>query len=133
MWAIEKNPQHFQYLKKNLELAESKLSKQNIKIESFKADYKKVWPIIQGHYDKLAADEKKRTVIFFDPPYEQHQNYEWIMDTFVRQWGKDFIGQLWIEAEEKKGPELSAWDTWPFGRIKKTFTHGGSYILLVKA
>jgi 16S rRNA (guanine966-N2)-methyltransferase len=68
-------------------------------IHQSQLDFRKLLPQLAAH--PRAWGEK--AVIFFDPPYEEHQLYEELWDHL-----KGFQGEIWIESDEQKGVSLAA-------------------------
>lgn len=79
-------------------------------------------------YLSLTEEEKENTIIFIDPPYEQKNIYETLIE-FIKtdHW---FKGQVWIESDNLKGVPLDEWKKKSFV-AHKIFEQGDSYILIV--
>lgn len=48
-----------------------------------------------------SAQEAERTVLYFDPPYEDHRLYQAFWQVIA-----SYPGEVWVESEKKKGPAL---------------------------
>ncbi len=62
-------------------------------------DYRKLLQQLSSHPRAWGEG----AVLFFDPPYEEHQLYHELWDHL-----KGFQGEIWIESDEQKGVSLAA-------------------------
>jgi 16S rRNA (guanine966-N2)-methyltransferase len=67
-------------------------------------------------------------ILFFDPPYEEHLLYQEIL-TLLRE--RNFQGELWLEADRLKGPDVKAL-TGAFHSIIKTVEQGDHFVVVGK-
>ena len=103
---VESLPAAYNILVKNQKLIEQKidcLGKVNIERKTVE----KWLPFYYKKYEQLPLEMRSNVIIFFDPPYENHQLYEYLLSYFLKQ--NEFIGMLWVEADEKKGPSVNFW------------------------
>ncbi|MBY0517659.1 MAG: RsmD family RNA methyltransferase [Bacteriovoracaceae bacterium] len=71
--------------------------------------------------------ENEQTVLFFDPPWEQHSLYE---DFWKRVSG--FPGELWVESDDQKGVRLVEQKK-HLSSLVKEVTHGQHWVLVGRA
>lgn len=76
-------------------------------------------------YGLFSESEKEETVIFLDPPYNQIEIYQKVIQIFTEEpW---FFGQLWVESDFQKG--LSQEQLNSLGlKLDKIFEQGSSYL-----
>ncbi len=113
---IEENREHLSMkfaLKNQADFLVSQLSAEKNLLQ-FKKDYQ--------HF---SAAEKEETIIFLDPPYNQIELYQKVIQQFTEEpW---FFGQLWVESDYQKG--LSQEQLKSLGlSLDKIFEQGSSYL-----
>ncbi|HAZ11838.1 MAG: hypothetical protein A2X86_07700 [Bdellovibrionales bacterium GWA2_49_15] len=78
-------------------------------------------------YSKLDLHQQTNSIVFFDPPYEEHALYENLKETFFKD--NFFQGELWIESDVKKGVPLDFWPKeYPPTKIIR---QGDSYLAII--
>ncbi len=89
----------------------SKSHVQRLKFEQWIAPF-------QQKYVEQSLEQQKATIVFFDPPYEQHNLYRDFIDCFFIKpsW---FKGQIWVESDSHKGPAKSFFENFNPFLIKK--------------
>lgn len=71
-----------------------------------------------------SANWGEDTILFLDPPYEDHQLVETVAATI---WEKDGFGMFWLESDRTKGLPSEHWEKQ--GKVpKKIYQQGTSYI-----
>ena len=123
VYLIEKDRKVFQILKGNIEKIKSTISGD---VSAVSSDIIKWVYNFKDIYLQLAPDERGKTTVFFDPPYEKHDLYSKIC-SFMLKDNEWFEGQFWVESDKLKGPKLFFWDDYP--ESKKKFEQGDRYIL----
>lgn len=110
---VEKSQKHFMLLKKNLN------------------------PYLRINQDELVHDDAldwisqkmkssllgRPVVVFFDPPYEQHELYVKFLETMIL--GHEYL--IWVESDRKKGPHQELWDQYSAYLIK-SYSQGTRFI-----
>lgn len=100
----------------------------NISAEKFIRQFK-------NEYQKFDEKQKKKTIIFLDPPYSLKSIY---FDVVKELTGSDegagneepwYFGQLWLESDPKKGIPSSAWSDYKL-KPTKLFEQGENYIFV---
>lgn len=74
----------------------------------------------------MSAEEKKGTVLFLDPPYEETKIYEQILKTLEGNW---FKGLFWVESDTLKGVPPAYFSALDSQKIKE-FYQGDSYLFI---
>jgi 16S rRNA (guanine966-N2)-methyltransferase len=93
----------------------------------------------EGHFQLAQTDAKKfvereisyfneDTILFFDPPYEDHALYDSVLATLKE---KGFPGEVWVEADRLKGPAKEK-ITQAFHSIIKTVEQGDHFVVVGK-
>ena len=78
-------------------------------------------------YQSWDHSQQLNTVLFFDPPYNQHLLYRKVLEQiFVGGW---FKGNLYLESDKQKGVQLDAMPAISLPP-SKTFLQGGHYLAL---
>jgi len=113
-------------LLKNGNLVKSK-GRELGRISYDKRKFEKWIPSFFSRYNELSLDAKRSTILFFDPPYEQHSLYLTFLSSFLEHY--DFQGYLWVETDSKKGPPESLWNFY-FERLDKSFKQGTRIIYI---
>jgi 16S rRNA (guanine966-N2)-methyltransferase len=72
--------------------------------------------------------ETAGVILFFDPPYENHALYQEVL-TLLRE--QNFQGELWLESDRLKGPEVSSL-TGVFHSIIKIVEQGDHFVVVGK-
>jgi 16S rRNA (guanine966-N2)-methyltransferase len=77
------------------------------------------------NYQHFSESEKEETIIFLDPPYNQIEIYQKVIQVLTEEsW---FFGQLWVESDYQKG--LSQEQLIALGlKLDKIFEQGSSYL-----
>ncbi len=84
------------------------------------------------YYLSLDSVQKKETILFFDPPYEDHDLYLNVLGQFHFQTEQSwFAGELWLESDEQKGLKLTQIVEMKLP-IKKNYVQGTSFIVIIK-
>lgn len=66
----------------------------------------------------------KSEMLFFDPPYEDHQLYESVANLLVKH---PYQGDIFFESDVKKGPPKKFWEELSL-TLKKSYEHGDHFI-----
>ena len=69
------------------------------------------------------------TILFFDPPYENHSIYEKFLQ-FMKQIDADLKLKIWVESDETKGLNKSFWSENGFDP-SKIYSQGQAYIAVI--
>lgn len=113
-------------LLKNKALIEEKSSSHGkITLERKKAE-KWLSSFITQH-QSFSDEQKDSLIIYFDPPYNDHSLYSDFLEGVFSIEG--YRGELWVEADTKKGPPESFWGNYA-GRITKSFKQGTRIIYI---
>lgn len=100
VWLNEINKNAMRVLEKNVDNFKSKMGLQEgEQIYLSQLDYRKFLAKLASSPSAWGED----VVLFFDPPYEEHQLYAELWSHL-----QDFKGEIWIESDEKKGVSLAA-------------------------
>ena len=77
------------------------------------------------NYQHFSESEKEENIIFLDPPYNQIEIYQKVIQILTEEsW---FFGQLWVESDYQKG--LSQEQLIALGlKLDKVFEQGSSYL-----
>ena len=75
--------------------------------------------------------EKESTILFFDPPYEEHELYLNILDQFNFFKNNWFRGEFWLESDETKGIKLNELEKLNLPIVKK-YVQGTSFVAIIK-
>ena len=130
VYLLEKNPKVFRNLEENVKRLQAKYPKET-KERPLKVRLYDIGKWVNA-FQKIYAEKKEKSsfVFFFDPPYNQMRLYEEVINKKMcgDSW---YEGDLWIEADSKKGVKREFWDSGPFF-VEKEFTQGDSYLLLGK-
>ena len=122
IWLNEINKNAMRVLEKNVSNFKEKMGlEEGESIHLSQLDFRKCLSQICTH--PLAWGEK--SVIFFDPPYEEHHLYH---DLWSHLSG--FKGEIWIESDEQKGVSLAAQRQ--HLKVIKEVTQGQHWLLVGK-
>lgn len=119
---IEKDPKIFNILKQNVKLLDSKLK--HTKRVSIKTDVFSWLKNFEVEYLQQSKEEQEKTIIFFDPPYENIELYQKLQ--LILSW---FKGILLVEACRQKTMNEQKLQELLF-LAKKCYRQGTSYIIV---
>ena len=128
VYLLEKNPKVFRNLEENVKRLKEKYPEET-KQRPLKTTLQDIGKWVRG-FQKLYEDKKEESsfIFYFDPPYFQTKLYEDIINKKIGS-GTWYKGDLWIEADNKKGVRREYWDSGPFF-VEKEFSQGDSYLFL---
>ncbi|MCK6595111.1 MAG: RsmD family RNA methyltransferase [Bacteriovoracaceae bacterium] len=120
----EPNKKVYDILKNNLKQVEQKYQvSKNVQALLMSSEKAVAGFLLDIRQKNLEED----TVMFIDPPYENHQVYLHLIE-FLKQ--QKFRGVLWIESDLVKGPNK---DLLMSGlKINKEYAHGDSFVLMAE-
>lgn len=127
LYFIEPNKTVFRILHENLEELKKKLLSENsLRPVHCKMVTAEKW-ISEFKITYLAMDEERRhqTILYLDPPYENHSLYQKIIDFLKGGW---FQGEIWVESDRQKGKPSDFWQSLGVVEIK-LYAQGTSYVL----
>lgn len=129
VYFVEKFKKPFLVLKKNLSLLETKFSHSEVQYQCELQEFKRWLIVFKDTYETWQLEQRENTLLFFDPPYEFHDDYKNIAlaDILGGGW---FLGQLWLESDNHKGVPLSFWQSQNI-LIKKTFKQGSNFLIII--
>lgn len=120
----EPNKKVYDILKNNLKQVEQKYQVS----KNFQAHFVAAEKAIEGFLlDVRQKNLEEDTVMFIDPPYENHQVYFNLIDFLKRQ---KFRGVVWIESDLVKGPKKELLINGL--KINKEYAHGDSFVLMAE-
>jgi 16S rRNA (guanine966-N2)-methyltransferase len=121
VWLNDSHRQAQAVLSKNAETWRSKigLAEQELLLSGATAKQ-----FLQRWRQSVPAEVQKETVVFFDPPYEQHELYQEFWESM-----QGFAGEIWVESDELKGPKLATQRT-KLGEVVKEVVQGSHWILV---
>ncbi|HLT21978.1 MAG TPA: RsmD family RNA methyltransferase [Bacteriovoracaceae bacterium] len=122
IFLVESGRQAFRAMKDNQERLEKAFADLN-RINTFSMDAVK-W-LSQFMSFELAQDEQ--TILFMDPPYEDHKLYVTILDLLK---AKDFKGEVWIEADRLVSKNFDLLNS--YLDLTKTVEQGDHFVLIGK-
>jgi 16S rRNA (guanine966-N2)-methyltransferase len=93
-----------------------------LKISNFEA---KAWLQKQFLFE---IPDSSRVILYFDPPYENHHLY---LDGLLLLKKNQFSGELWLEADRLKGPDLDSL-IGAFHSVIKKVEQGDHFVLVGK-
>lgn len=70
--------------------------------------------------------DTEHTILYLDPPYEDHALYDEILKTLKEQ---NYQGEIWLESDQKKGPSLER-ITGAFHSVIKTLEQGDHFVVV---
>lgn len=119
---VEKNPKVFKYTMENsLRFANQSIQTVNKKALEWLAHFKQT-------YQSYDSQRQAETVLFLDPPYEDHQVYLDILRLLEEEtW---FCGELWLESDEQKGISEKKLPL-TRGKLLKTYVQGSNYVAII--
>jgi 16S rRNA (guanine966-N2)-methyltransferase len=129
----EKNRHVFQITLKNISMLKKFYSHeiQQRKVSSSNFDCLKFLNQFKINYQNRPLLDKERTILFFDPPYEDHDLYLNILDQFNLFQQSWFVGELWIESDETKGIKMNELEKLNLPIMKK-YVQGTSFVAIIK-
>jgi 16S rRNA (guanine966-N2)-methyltransferase len=133
VYLIEKNPKVFGLLKKNTKGVKDRFSEEEASrsIHLSKADGEKWLKSFKEQYLAWGNEKKEHTIVFVDPPYEQHGFYRDVVFGQLTM-GEWYRGLIWIESDRQKGLDASVWEELPgHWSFQKKHEQGSSYIVVV--
>jgi 16S rRNA (guanine966-N2)-methyltransferase len=126
---IENHAQALASIKQNIRLAESRLEKIGLssQLELSKSKIENYLLQLKRDYISQNKDTRLNTILFLDPPYEKIEIYEFFLkEILLDDW---FIGESWIESDNKKGLLTSWWEEQGV-KARKIYKHGDSTLLI---
>jgi 16S rRNA (guanine966-N2)-methyltransferase len=108
--AVENSYIAYQSLLKNIRLIQEKLES-DVSVKTLKTKLESWLVSFKNSYEQFGHEEKRSVILFFDPPYEQHQLYHKFFKSVFEDID-DFIGELWVESDLKKGPSPDFWQNY---------------------
>jgi 16S rRNA (guanine966-N2)-methyltransferase len=129
----EKNRQVYQVLLKNMSMLKSHYADEiNLrKISHTNLDCSKFLQQFKIDYENRSQSEKTNTILFFDPPYEDHKLYLNILDQFNLFQQSWFQGEFWLESDETKGIKVKDLEKLNLP-IAKKYVQGTSFVAIIK-
>jgi 16S rRNA (guanine966-N2)-methyltransferase len=129
----EKNRQVYQVMLKNISKLKEQYSEElnQRKISTTNLDCLKFLHQFKLEYENRSSLEKMNTILFFDPPYEDHQLYLNILDQFNGFQGSWFHGEFWLESDETKGIKIKELEKLNLPIVKK-YVQGTSFVAIIK-
>jgi 16S rRNA (guanine966-N2)-methyltransferase len=126
---LEYHGQTLTSLKQNIQAAEKRLKSNNkeCKLIINKSKLQLYTSQLKRDYLGLNTDQRKNTILFLDPPYENKEIYEFFLKKIqLSDW---FEGISWIESDNKKGLLTSWWEEQSV-KLRKVYQHGDSTLLI---
>jgi 16S rRNA (guanine966-N2)-methyltransferase len=129
----EKNRHVYQIILKNISLLKNFYSDeiQRRKVITSNFDCAKFLNQFKTYYQNRSMLEKESTILFFDPPYEEHELYLNILDQFNFFKNNWFRGEFWLESDETKGIKLNELEKLNLPIVKK-YVQGTSFVAIIK-
>jgi 16S rRNA (guanine966-N2)-methyltransferase len=124
----EINPKEFKNLKENITNISNKFDVSH-QISLNKGDALKYIDRFLLDYSSFDADQKRNTILYFDPPYELLDLYEEFCKKMKES--PQYIGQIWIEADRQKTFPLESMEN-KLEYKHKSYIQGTSYICVFK-
>ncbi len=124
----EKDPKVYKNLLENTDKFITKYDVSS-QIELFKKDALQCLDAFMSRYEGFSDDLKSKTIIFFDPPYENLKFYEEFcakIKSFTI-----FTGEIWIEADRQKTFPLDVMEN-KLEYSHKSYIQGTNYICIFK-
>lgn len=72
--------------------------------------------------------DQENTIIYVDPPYEQHELYFQVLEELKKQ---EFAGEIWLEADRLKGPAKERLIE-AFKSVNKLVEQGDHFVIIGK-
>jgi 16S rRNA (guanine966-N2)-methyltransferase len=119
LYAVENLHSTFSVLKKNSLLVQKRAEIGEIHL--VKQSVLKWLPRIE------ALAKQNEVILFFDPPYENHDLYRQVMSFIFNH--SSFKGEIWVESDKQKGPPADFWSSY-FSWYKKSFQQGSRIIYI---
>ncbi len=129
---VENGKNVYRHLKDNVSLISLK-HEEDIKQRNITIKFQDVLSFISSFLkdtEQLPSFQKTDTILFFDPPYENHVLYKSVFDLLNKS---DFVGELWVESDRQKGVKLE--DLMQMSKNMKhykTLEQGTSFIAMFK-
>ena len=120
---IEKEPSVLKILNNNISKFNERYGEHDFQV--LKDDFKKWLPKFIDAYSSWNNSTQENTILFFDPPYEIKEFYDFFVKTVMQ--GTWFKGYVWIESDQKKGVSLDFFDQFKEISIKN-YEQGSRYI-----
>lgn len=121
VWLNDSHRQAQAVLSKNAELWKSKVGLDEQELVVSGNTFAK---FLQRWRQTVSEDVQKNTVIFFDPPYEEHELYQEFWEST-----QGFPGEIWVESDELKGLKLIEQRT-KLSEVVKEVMQGSHWILV---
>lgn len=132
VYLIESYRTSFNTLQSNLEYLHQKFSSQLAQrpIKLYKEKVEKfLSESFKDIYKSMSLDEQYSSLIFFDPPYEDHKLYEFVYEYFFVSNPGLFKGMICIESDMKKGVGLDFWASTSVEH-QKVYKSGDHYFII---
>ncbi|OFZ22616.1 MAG: hypothetical protein A2202_04890 [Bdellovibrionales bacterium RIFOXYA1_FULL_36_14] len=120
---IEKEPSVLKILNNNISKFNERYGEHDFQV--LKDDFKKWLPRFIDAYSSWNNSTQENTILFFDPPYEIKEFYDFFVKTVMQ--GTWFKGYVWIESDQKKGVALDFFEQFKEINIKN-YEQGSRYI-----
>lgn len=118
---VDSDKYAFMTIKKNKEELVKKFRFEEAQVQLSSGDAKKFVEREISYFDE-------DTILFFDPPYEDHALYTDVLATLK---SKGFAGEVWVEADRLKGPAKDQ-ITQVFHSIIKVVEQGDHFVVVGK-
>ena len=125
VYFIEKNKKVFRTLSDNFHMFSNRY-KNEFKQRSLIIKNSPVERWLPAFFENYEV--QKQYIIFFDPPYNKHNLYEFICNLFKNKKGI-YKGKLWIESDHLTGFSINDLNNY-FGKEDKIIKHSDSFIWL---
>lgn len=119
---VEKHPKVFKYTVENSKRFE------NSAIQAVNKKALEWLKYFKQSYLSFDPEKQAQTVLFLDPPYEDHEVYQQIIGFLEEEeW---YCGELWVESDEQKG---IAQKKLPLirGKLLKAYVQGSNYVAII--
>jgi len=120
---IEKEPSVLKILNNNISKFNDRYGEFDFQV--IKDDFKKWLLRFVDTYSSWNDSAKENTILFFDPPYEKQDLYDFFVKTVMQ--GTWFKGYVWVESDQKKGVSSDFFDQFKEINIKN-YEQGSRYI-----
>jgi 16S rRNA (guanine966-N2)-methyltransferase len=128
LYLIETNKKVFFTLQNNAEKIFLAFPQDRKKISCRLMSLKKFLSFFKKKYASLDEEQKKNTILYFDPPYHMESFYREIHH-YLQQ-NNWFKGQFWVESDDKIGIAPSYWQETQ--GVIQTFAQSHSYLVIVQ-
>jgi len=126
IYFIEKSPNALKILKQNMCLLATKFfpDQKSVPWDLIGEDFSRL--IKSGFIQEMLKNQSSYSnIIFFDPPYKEHDMYYQVENELLTQ---TFKGQIWIESDELVGISASHWEK--YKSLNKIIRQGKSYLAI---